>query len=1031
MSKIPQLKDLVLRDTPFAELMNKRIYNVLLIATKYDAFMLEDDGRVDEQIFNEYTSLGLRYPPRFTQVTTEEEALKELEDRNFELIIVMPNMDKRDIFAAAKEIKLRYPNIPIVVLTPFSKEVSKRVANEDLSSIDYVFSWLGNSELLVAIIKLIEDKWNAPNDSASVGVQIILLVEDSIRFYSAALPHLYRVVLEQSHEFSTEALNDHLKTLRMRGRPKIKLARNYEEAIQIFERYRENILGVVSDMSFNRNGEKDPQAGYLLGKYIKRADPQIPIILESNEDANVKYAQLLKCSFISKNAKSYPQDLRRKIMKHFGFGDFIIINPQTGEEVLRIHNLKDLQNKLYDIPEESLRYHLAHNHFSRFFFSRAMFPPAVILKKIDISDYSNMEEARQLIFDCIVGYRKMKNAGVVAIYQKERFDEYSNFARIGNGSLGGKGRGLAFMGTMVKRYPILECENFTVDIPKTVVLCTDIFDEFMENNNLYPIALSDASDEEILAAFEQAQLPERVIEDLVALLDVVHNPIAVRSSSLLEDSHYQPFAGIYSTYMIPKPADHDSMIRLLRMAIKAVYASVFYHDSKVYLTATQNLIDQEKMAIVLQEVVGTEYKVDPQTIKMKPVNAPEQSGSLSPATTTSLFYPTLSGVARSLNFYPIGNEKAEDGIANIALGLGKYIVDGGQTLRFSPCHPHHILQLSSTDFALRETQRYFYALDLDNMAPTFQTDDAFNLRKLNVQEAESHGSLRFITSTYDPYDQMLRDGFYPGGRKIVSYANILQHDLFPLAHTINHILKIGSQEMGRPVEIEFAMNIKNTNPPSQEGLKAAFYLLQIRPIVDNKETVDEDLTQIARQDTVITTRNALGNGIITEVCDLVYVKSANFDASQNDLTAREIERLNRRFIEENRGYVLVGPGRWGSNDPWLGIPVKWAHISMARVIVECGLSNYRIDPSQGTHFFQNLTSFGVGYFTINPYLEDGSFEEAWLDALPAEFETDHIRHVRFATPLVIKMDGRRSLGVVLKPEEEGAGIPSGAGGKEL
>ena len=1017
MRKIPQLKDLVLRDTPFAELMNKRIYNVLLIATKYDAFMLEDDGRVDEQIFNEYTSLGLRYPPRFTQVTTEEEALKELADRNFELIIVMPNMDKRDIFSAAKEIKHHYSNIPIVVLTPFSKEVSKRVANENLSNIDYIFSWLGNSELLVAIIKLIEDKWNAPNDSASVGVQIILLVEDSIRFYSSALPHLYRVVLEQSHEFSTEALNDHLKTLRMRGRPKIKLARSYEEAIQIYERYKDNILGVVSDMSFNRNGEKDPLAGFALGKYIKEKDAKIPIILESNEETNVEYAKRLQCSFISKNAKSYPQDLRKKIMKHFGFGDFIIIDPETHEEIFRIRNLKDLQNHLFEIPEDSLRYHLEHNHFARFFFSRAMFPPAVILKKIDISDYKNMDEARQLIFDLIVGYRRMKNAGVVAIYQKERFDEYSNFARIGNGSLGGKGRGLAFMGTMVKRYPILECENFSVDIPKTVVLCTDIFDEFMESNNLYPIALSDASDEEILAAFEKGQLPERVIEDLVAMLEVVHNPIAVRSSSLLEDSHYQPFAGIYSTYMIPKPEDHDNMIRLLRMAIKAVYASVFYRDSKAYLTATQNLIDQEKMAIVLQEVVGTAYQVDPNCVKLGPGNRHILADRRKNGTTsTSLFYPTLSGVARSLNFYPIGEEKAEDGIANVALGLGKYIVDGGQTLRFSPRHPHHILQLSSTDYALRETQRQFYALDLENMAPIFETDDAFNLCKLNVREAESHGSLRFICSTYDPYDQILREGFYPGGRKIVSYANILEHDLFPLAYTISHLLKIGCREMGRPVEIEFAMNITNPETASSEDLKASFYLLQIRPIVDNKETVDEDLSVIPCEDTVISTTNALGNGIITDVHDLVYVKTDHFDASQNDRVAREIERLNRQMTEANRGYVLIGPGRWGSSDPWLGIPVKWPHISMARVIVECGLSDYRIEPSQGTHFFQNLTSFGVGYFTIHPYAKDGWLDETWLQSLPTAFESEYIRHVHTDQPLVIKMDGRHSLGVVLKPE---------------
>lgn len=980
MSNIPKLKDIVLRDTPFAELMNKRIYNVLLIATKYDAFMLEDDGRVDEQIFNEYAALGLRYPPRFTQVTTEEEALKELDDRNFELIIVMPNMDNRDIFAAAKEIKLHYPNIPIVVLTPFSREVSKRVANEDLSSIDYIFSWLGNPELLVAIIKLIEDKWNAPNDSASVGVQIILLVEDSIRFYSSALPHLYRFVLEQSLEFSKEALNDHLKTMRMRGRPKIMLARTYEEAMQIYSTYQENILGVVSDMSFTAEGKKDPMAGYRLGRHIKSVDPKVPLILESSEEANAVYARELDASFISKNSKSYPQDLRKHIMEHFGFGDFVIINPATHEEIMRITNLKDLQRKLYKIPDDSLRYHLSRNHFSRFFFSRAMFPPAVILKKVDVCEYEHMAEARQLISDCIVGYRRMKNAGVVAIYLKERFDEYSNFARIGNGSLGGKGRGLAFMGTMVKRYPKLERENFTVDIPRTVVICTDMFDEFMEKNNLYPIALSEATDEEILQAFEAAALPERLLDDLMTLFEVVHNPIAVRSSSLLEDSHYQPFAGIYKTYMIPRVEEKECMLRLLRSAIKAVYASVFYRDSKAYLTATQNLIDQEKMAIVLQEVVGSAYE--------------------------NYFYPTLSGVARSLNFYPIGDEQAEDGIANVALGLGKYIVDGGQTLRFSPRHPHHILQLSTTDFALRETQRKFYALDLENMAHTFETDDAFNLKSLTVKDAEAHGSIRLISSTYDPYDQVIHEGFYPGGRKIISYANILQHDCFPLAETIDRLLDIGKSEMGRPVEIEFAMNI--------EGDMAHFYLLQIRPIVDNKETVDEDLTVIPQGDTVLTAESALGNGIVTDVTDIVYVKTENFNAANNRLIAEEIERLNRQLTGEERSYILIGPGRWGSSDEWLGIPVKWPHISGARVIVECGLENYRIDPSQGTHFFQNLTSFGVGYFTINPFRQDGWLDKEWLDAQPAEHETQFIRHIRRDAPFVIKMDGRHSRGVVMK-----------------
>ena len=986
MSGIPDFQNLVFKDTSFANLMNKRIYNVLLIATKYDAFMLEDDGRVDEQIFNEYTSLSLRYPPRFTQVTTEEEALAELKDRNFELIICMPNMDNRDIFAAATEIKIHYPNIPIVVLTPFSKEVSKRIANEDLSAIDYVFSWLGNAELLLAIIKLIEDKMNAPDDTASVGVQIILLVEDSVRFYSSALPHLYKFVLEQSQMFAKEALNDHQRTLRMRGRPKIKLARTYEEAVRIFNQYRDNMLGIISDMSFMHDGVKDPYAGYKFGQYVRKTGLIIPFVLESSEASNKVYAKELGASFIDKNSKSYPQDLRKKIMQRFGFGDFVILNPQTKEEIMRIKDLKDLQKKVFQIPDDSLVYHLSRNHFSRFFYSRAMFPPAEVLKRVDVSDYKDMDEARKLIFDLIVQYRRMKNSGVVAVYQKERFDEYSNFARIGDGSLGGKGRGLAFIGAMVKRYPKLEHDHFAVTIPKTVVICTDIFDEFMETNELYPVALSDVDDETILKYFLRASLPARLIEDLMAFFDVVKSPIAVRSSSLLEDSHYQPFAGIYSTYMVPKLEDKYDMLRTLSDAIKAVYASVFYRDSKAYMTATSNLIDQEKMAIVLQEVVGNRYN--------------------------DRFYPTISGVARSLNFYPIGNEKAEDGIANIALGLGKYIVDGGQTLRFSPRHPHNILQMSTMDFALRETQTRFYALDLKNLADQFSVDDSFNLLRLNLKDADADGSLKFIVSTYDPYDQVIRDGYYPGGRKILSFVNVLQHEVFPLADTLDQILHVGQDEMGRPIEIEFAVNIDPQNP----GF-ATFYLLQVRPIVDNKEVMEEDLTLVEQEDTILTSTSVLGHGIVTDVQDIIYVKTGAFCSSNNQSIAYDIEKMNRQFTGEEKNYVLVGPGRWGSSDSWLGIPVKWPHISNARVIVECGLENYRVDPSQGTHFFQNLTSFGVGYFTINPFKGDGWFDEGYLNSLPAVEETEYLRHVRFDKPVVIKMDGKKSLGVVLKPEK--------------
>ena len=982
--KAHDISQLRFRDTPFVKLMNKRIYNILMVASRYDMFILEDDGRVDEQIFNEYTSLNLRYPPRFTQVGNNKEALAELKQNHYELIICMPNMDSSDTFDLAKQIKARYSGIPVVLLTPFSKAVTQSLSREDLSGIDYVFSWLGDTDLLLAIIKVVEDRMNVEHDVKTVGVQTIMLVEDSVRFYSSALPLLYKFVLSESKEFSKEALNDHLRMLRMRGRPKILLARNYEEAVAYYSKYGDNMLGVISDMSFNVNGEKDRLAGKRLGEWIREKDIYIPIIYTSSESENSKYINGDNAVFIDKNSKTFPQDLRRAIKDNLGFGDFIITDPKTKEEIFRIKNLKELQMNIRNIPDDALYEHLSRNHFSRFFYSRAMFPVAEMLKKIDVSEYASMNDARELIYATIVQYRKMKNTGVVAVFEKDRFDQYSNFARIGEGSLGGKGRGLAFIGYMVKTHLELNNnQNFPVTTPKTVVLCTDIFDEFMEANDLYPVALSERCDEDILKHFLAAKLPKRLVSDFLVFFEAIEGPIAIRSSSLLEDSQYQPFAGIYSTYMIPYVNDKYEMVRLLSNAIKAVYASVFYKDSKAYMVATQNLIDQEKMAIVLQEVVGSQYG--------------------------KLYYPAISGVARSINYYPIGDEKTEDGIVDLAFGLGKYIVDGNMGLRFSPLHASRILQLSSLDLALRDTQTQFYALDLDSVSKDFTIDDGFNLLKLRLREAEKEGPLRYVASTYDPQDQIVREGFYEGGRKIVSFANILQHDMFPLSEVLDKLLKAGQKEMGRPVEIEFAVDISSPQ-------FASFYVLQIRPVVDSKEVVHESLEETPVNETVLFSRNALGNGMSSDVYDVVYVKSDAFNAAKNQLIAREIEKMNSEFVAAGTNYVLVGPGRWGSSDPWLGIPVKWPHISQARVIVESGMENYRIEPSQGTHFFQNLTSFGVGYFTVNPFLEnDGFFDEPFLNEQPAVFETDYIRRVHFDKPLCIKINGKKRVGVVLKP----------------
>lgn len=979
------LSQLYLKDTAFQNLMQRRIFNVLLVAAPYDAFMMEEDGRVEEQLYNEYVALNLSSPPRIARVSNIADALDAMRQKHFDLVIAMPGMDISDTFTTAKELKTAYPNVPIVVLTPFSKEVSRRIASEDLSGVDYVFSWLGNVDLLLAIIKLLEDKMNADNDVLDVGVQMILMVEDSVRFYSSILPHLYKFLLKQSVAFSTEALNEHEKMLRMRGRPKVILARDYEEAMRLYEKFSDKMLGVITDVSFMRKGVKDPHAGLRFAGHVRSRDPYLPIIVESTESDNRDKVQSFDGVFLDKTSKKLPVDLGSAIMKSFGFGDFRFLDPETGKEIMRVSSVNELQKRMFDIPSASLLYHARRNDISRWLYSRAMFPIADVIKWHRFNSLEEAPAVKRLFFDLIVKYRKMKNRGVVAEFRKDRFDYYSNFARIGQGSMGGKGRGLAFIDSIIKKHP--ECDNFqgvTITIPRTVVLCTDIFDEFMADNDLYPLALSDASDEEILAAFLKGRLPDRVRDDLLALTEVVDRPLAVRSSSILEDSHYQPFAGVYSTYMIPHVADGEEMRRLLTDAIKGVYASVFYAESKAYMTATSNVIDQEKMAVIIQEVVGKEYD--------------------------GYYFPSFAGVGRSLNYYPLNDELPEEGVAEVAAGLGKYIVDGGRALRFSPKHAGKVLQTSTLDLALRDTQRELYCLNLNEIRDDFKVDDSFNLTRASVQDFKDTDALRLIASTYDPNDQMIRDSSFGRGRKVITFANILRDRAFPLAECVNFMLTEGQDAMQRPVEIEFAGNIE-----SDGTLKGRVYWLQIRPIIDRKEDVDEELMALPDEELILRSTTALGHGTTDNITKIVYVRPDTFNSFNNRKIAAEIADLNRRMLDAGEGYILIGPGRWGSSDDALGVPVRWADISAARLIVETALTNYRIEPSQGTHFFQNLTSFGVGYFTVNPFGKDDYIDQAYLDAQPSEYESEYVRVLNFSTPITIGIDGRRTAGLVRKP----------------
>jgi CheY-like chemotaxis protein len=983
---IPDLLKYDFTDTSFDLLMQKRIHRVLIICSNYDNYMLEEDGRIDEQIFNEYASLNLRYPPTFVQTDNAEDAFKILEDGNVDLVISMLSLKGTDVFALAKRIKAKYESIPIVVLTYFSREVSLRLEGEDLSAIDYVFCWLGDASLILAIIKLIEDKMNADYDIEHIGVQAIIVVENSIRYISSYLPNIYRIVLLQSLDFQREALNEHQRMLKMRGRPKILLASNFNDASHLYKKYKYNVLGVISDISYKRDGINDENAGIELCKVVMADDDKVPFLLQSSSLVHKKKAEELGAGFINKYSKSLSLELRNFIIQNLAFGPFVFRNPETLEPIAIATDLQSLQQKLLTIPDNSLEYHASRNHFSKWLNARALFPVAQMFKYLNREDFETMDEMRRFLYIAISSFRLGKGRGVIAKFDKASFDEYQIFSRIGEGSIGGKARGLAFINRIIKNNKLFnKFPDVLITIPRTVVLSTDVFDEFMDQNNLYSIALSDLSDDEILNRFINAELPGHVYQDFYAFLAVSKNvPIAVRSSSKLEDSHYQPFAGIYSTYMIPRLPDNRQMIKMLSDAIKEVYASVYYKASKAYMTATANVIDEEKMGIVLQEVCGNRHG--------------------------EIFYPTLSGVARSINYYPIGSEKAEDGIVNIAFGLGKLIVEGGMSLRFSPRYPKKILQLSSPEGALRDTQKVYCALDLNIKSFVPSTDDGVNILRTDIKDVNNEAAMKYVASTYDLNNNVLRDGIIHSGKRVITFSNILQHKIFPLADILNTLLEIGQREMNNPIEIEFAANLE-----TPAGTPKIFNFLQIRPIVHTEETHHINLDHIKITETIIYSESALGNGIFRGIHDLVYVKPESFNAANNKSVATKIEKINLSFVKQTKGYILIGPGRWGTTDPWLGIPVKWPQISAARVIIESGLKNYRIDPSQGTHFFQNLTSFRVGYFTINPYINEGFYNVEYLNGLEAVYEDSFIRHIRFENPLEVMIDGKKHKGVILKP----------------
>lgn len=968
--------------------MKYRIHKILLVCCSYDGYILEEDGHIESQINQEYLDLNMSNPPSFTRVSSTREALEALaEDDSYDFILTMYNVGEPDVFTFAKLAKERHPQIPIALLTSFSKDIYRRLGEQDRSGLDYIFCWHGNTDLIIAIIKLVEDKMNAEEDISVGGVQAILLVEDSIRFYSTYLPELYKLILLQNTEFLKDAFNEQQQVLRKRARPKILLARSYEEAVELYDRYKQNLLGVISDVGFVLHREdpaesEKPDAGIDLCRRIKNDNPLMPVLLQSSQTAFSEQAEALGAGFIAKNSKTLLSQLHDYIDREFAFGDFVFEDPATGEEIGRARDLAQMQEMIASIPDEAFEYHTSQNHLSKWLYSRGLFPLAASIRQYNKSHFTSVEEHRRVLVNLIRDYRTLLGQGVVARFDAETYSDAIAFARIGEGSLGGKARGLAFMNSMLIKYRQYDKhEGVRIMIPRSVVIATEYFDEFIRMNGLQYVVSQEFSDEEILSEFVSSYVPPRLQQELKAYIRTVRTPLAVRSSSKLEDSHYQPFAGIYSTYMIPFTKNEDQMLRLLLRAVKSVYASVYFAASRAYIQTSQNLISEEKMAVIIQEVCGT-----------------EQDG---------LYFPTCSGVARSINYYPIGDERPEDGVCNVAMGLGKLVVDGGRTLRFSPRYPQKVLQTSTPELALRDTQNEVLALSLSPEEFRTSIDDAVNLHRLNVREIDGMRNARFVCSVWDRENERISDSPFDRGRKVITFNNILKYNTFPLAEIVSDILRMGAEEMRCPVEVEFAVNM---DVPA--GQQQIFNLLQIRPIIDNQDNRPIDWSSETPDHALIYGEQALGIGRMNDISDIVYVKTPMFDSLATEKIADELLALNARMRDEQRTYILVGPGRWGSSDPFLGVPVKWTHISEAKVIVECGIERFDVEPSQGTHFFQNVTSLGVGYLTINPFRGDGIFREDLLDARQALYEGTYLRHVRFDRPLWVCVDGRSNRGMV-------------------
>jgi hypothetical protein len=967
----------------FHELMARKVTDILLVSSPYDAFIMEEEGRLAERIIHEYRGLNLSRPPMLSWVSSAREALDILEQKKFDLVITMPQVDETDAHVLGHRIKTRFPDLPVFLMI---QNTSRHLLDRNYSnrkSIDRVYVWSGNSDLLLALIKNLEDRLNVAYDTQRARVRVIVIVEDSPIYYSSLLPLLYKEIVSQTQAVMEESLNDEHRILRMRARPKILVAQTYEDALELYRQYKPYLLSVFSDVRFPRNNKLDDHAGFKLLSMIRADNPDLPLLNFSSEETNRGRAQDIPAVFLNKNSATLHSEIRSFFMQYLGFGDFIFRMPE-GDEIGKASNLREMEKLLPGIPDESVFYHAAHNHFSSWLMARSEIMLASKLKPVKISDFKSVKEAKAYLVSIIRDRRVGRQKGIITEFDSNHFDPDADFTKIGKGSLGGKARGLAFMSTRLKSSPELHAKfkNVIIAVPKTIVVSTEGFDTFISENNLGEIATGDYSDPEVIRLFTDARIPELLKQDLKEYLKHARYPLAVRSSSLLEDAQFQPFAGIYKTYMIPNNhPEFAERVKQLLLALKLVYASTYCESARAYVKSTFHRSEDEKMAIVIQQLTGEIYG--------------------------QYFYPAISGVAQSYNYYPIAHMKPEDGLAHIALGLGKIVVEGGAAMRFSPKYPQFLPQFSAVDDILENAQRFFYALEMTHFPENLPGNEDATLEKMDIDATMLDARLRQLCSTYSAQDHRIRDGVRSSGHPVCTFASVLKYDSLPLAEILTEILALGRQGMGCPVEIEFAVNI-----PSDTDQPSVFELLQIRPMTVNQSNLAVEISETDISRAFCYSTMALGNGRFEEIQDIIFVNPDTFDAADTIKIAAELTQLNKEITRRQQKYLLIGPGRWGSADRWLGIPVRWTDISSVGAIVETTIEGLKADPSQGSHFFHNITSLGISYLNTSDGGED-FIDWKWLQSLAVVSETPHLKHVRLQEPLLIKIDGKASRGVII------------------